>query len=462
MALVSWNTTRAATVDARFASFTIDSWWLEMWARNINGTYNFTDPRLARLVRDLGPSVLRVGGGKSDTSYFGGGPLAPGGLCHRTYCWNLTVPSWETFAQFVDVAQLDLVFGLNAVLRNQGGAWDSRNAAAFIAYNRQRGHAVYGYELGNEPGDHPTGPAGWANVSLAAHAADFGDLQELLAREFGGGPRPLVMGPDACMPDYMRGLLALRPAVNVTTAHKYFCMDVSGSFQNCSLSDMLSPSLAPAIARSAAQWAKIASAAPVPAWLGEGAVYWNHHSPLNFEQFAIVPAYLQELGELARSGLSLFAKQSLVDLIQPTTLGVTPNYWAALLWKRLMGTSVYAASVQGDASARVRLYVHGGAADAGASWALCLVNLGANATAVTGLPTACGSRQVYALTAPGANTTSRVVLLNGAALELAPDGGLPEIRPRAEECASRLALPPMSATFVVMEKGEPHYTHTVR
>ena len=76
MALVSWNTTRAATVDARFASFTIDSWWLEMWTRNINGTYNFTDPRLARRVRDLGPSVLRVGGGKSDTSYFGGGPLA--------------------------------------------------------------------------------------------------------------------------------------------------------------------------------------------------------------------------------------------------------------------------------------------------------------------------------------------------------------------------------------------------
>lgn len=252
---VSWNTTLSGTIDPRFASFTIDSWWLEMWAKGMNGSYDYSNPRLGQLVRMLGPSVLRVGGGKSDTSFFGGGTHpSPGGLCHRTYCWNLTVPSWETFAQFTKASGVDLVFGLNAVTRHadaegRPATWDSRNAAAFIRYNRRHAHAVWGYELGNEPGDHPTGPAGWANISLAAHAADFGDLQvrsppgkpwhpslpdrtdvrrgmlvlqNLLAAEFGrGARRPLVLGPDACMPDYMRGLLALSPAINITTAHKY-------------------------------------------------------------------------------------------------------------------------------------------------------------------------------------------------------------------------------------------------
>ena len=166
-----------------------------------------------------------------------------------------------------------------------------------------------------------------------------------------------------------------------------------------------------------------------------------------------MPSYLQELGELAKSGVSLFAKQSLVDLITPTTLEITPNYWAALIWKRLMGTAVYVASTGGDRLTRV--YVHGGAkgTDGAASWAMCLINLGANATIMAGLPTECSSRAVYALTSPAANATSPTVLLNGRALRLSTGGAVPQISPHVEECVSRLVLPPLSATFVVMAAG---------
>jgi hypothetical protein len=465
---VSWNTTSSATVDPRFVSFTIDSWWLEMWTlpgkwHNStlwhNLTYDFTSPRLAALVRALGPSVLRVGGGKSDSGYFGGGPHPGPRPCSHTYCWNLTVPSWESFQKFTKASDVDLVYGLNGALRHTDNAgeptsWDSRNAAAFIAYNRQHGHAVWGYEIGNEPGDHPAGPGGWANISLAVHAADFGALQKILASEFhDDATRPLVLGPDACMPDYLKGLLAFNPAINITTVHKYFCMDVSGSFQNCSVGDVLSPRLASAIARSAKDWVEIASAAPLSLWLGEGAVFWNHHSPINSANFAIVPSYLQELGELAKSGVSLFAKQSLVDLIIPTTLEVTPNYWAALLWKRLMGNQVYAAST--GQHTLTRMYVHNGAEDGVGvtSWAMCLINLAKNSTAVAGLPGhGCGSRAVYALTSPAANATSPAVLLNGATLRLSEGGSLPKIQPLVEACVSGLKLPPLSATFVTMSR----------
>jgi hypothetical protein len=360
---------------------------------------------------------------------------------------------------YTNASGVDLVYGLNGVLRNKNSSgypttWDSRNAAAFIAYNKQRGHAIWAYELGNEPGDHPTGPAGWANVSLAAHAQDFGDLQDLLASEFGHGPaRPLVLGPDACIGSYLKGLLAHNPAINITTVHKYFCMDVSGSFQNCSVDDLMSPRLAPAIARSAKSWVDVASVVPQPVWLGEGAIFWNHHSPLNFAMFAIVPSYLQQLGELAKSGLKLFNKQSLIDLILPTTLEVTPNYWAAFLWKKLMGTSVFAASATG--TPLIRVYVHNGVGDEAAStWALCLINIGANASVIDGLPVSCASRAIYALTAPAANVTSPTVLLNGAALRLSSDGTLPELLPHVEVCAPRLELPPFSAVFVVMGRGQ--------
>ena len=58
---------------------------------------------------------------------------------------------------------MDLVVGLNALLRDWGDcsaqanetcpgeiAWDSRNAASFVRYNREQNFSLWGYEVINE------------------------------------------------------------------------------------------------------------------------------------------------------------------------------------------------------------------------------------------------------------------------------------------------------------------------
>src|SRR5207244_10581176 len=54
--------------------------------------------------------------------------------------------------------------------------------------------------------------------------------------------------------------------------------------------------------------------------------------------------YLDQLGRLARQGVQVVAHNTLVasdyGLLEERSLRPRPNYWAALLWRRLMGTTV--------------------------------------------------------------------------------------------------------------------------
>ena len=54
--------------------------------------------------------------------------------------------------------------------------------------------------------------------------------------------------------------------------------------------------------------------------------------------------YLDQLGRLAKQEVHVVAHNTLVasdyGLLDESTLTPRPNYWAALLWRRLMGTTV--------------------------------------------------------------------------------------------------------------------------
>ena len=54
--------------------------------------------------------------------------------------------------------------------------------------------------------------------------------------------------------------------------------------------------------------------------------------------------YLDQLGRLARHGVQTIMHNTLAvsdyGLLDRTTMTPRPNYWAALLWRRLMGTTV--------------------------------------------------------------------------------------------------------------------------
>ena len=75
--------------------------------------------------------------------------------------------------------------------------------------------------------------------------------------------------------------------------------------------------------------------------------------------------WLDQLGLLARLGHSVQCRQTLTGsdygLLDETTLDPRPDFWASVLWKRLMGVAVFevSAATSAEAPKTLRLYCHG-------------------------------------------------------------------------------------------------------
>jgi len=153
--------------------------------------------------------------------------------------------------------------------------------------------------------------------------------------------------------------------------------------------------------------------------------------------------YLDQLGRLAKKGVQVIAHNTLASsdygLLDQNTLAPRPNYWAALLWRKLMGTTVLQAAASPDS--RLHLYAHclrntpGGVA---------LLAINADRSVAHAINLAAAAER-YTLTAPVLLDTA--VLLNDHELRLEDDGNAPPLAGVATP-AGRLTLAPASITFL--------------
>ena len=124
--------------------------------------------------------------------------------------------------------------------------------------------------------------------------------------------------------------------------------------------------------------------------------------------------YLDQLGRLARAGVQMVAHNTLAasdyGLLDEKTLRPRPNYWAALLWRRLMGTIVLDAGVHQG----VHLYAH---CRRGVRGAVTLLAINTDRTNAVTLRLPVTSER-YTLSAD--DLQSAEVKLNGTVLELGP------------------------------------------
>jgi heparanase len=126
-------------------------------------------------------------------------------------------------------------------------------------------------------------------------------------------------------------------------------------------------------------------------------------------------------------------------LVDGTTMVPRPNYWSAVLWRRLMGTTVLDAGP--SPAANLYLYANclkdhpGGVA---------LLALNADRTNAREL-TVTGASERYTLTAK--DLMDNKADLNGVALTLGPEGDLPELKGAAQK-AGNVTLAPVSITFL--------------
>ena len=155
--------------------------------------------------------------------------------------------------------------------------------------------------------------------------------------------------------------------------------------------------------------------------------------------------YLDQLGRLAKAGVHVVMHNTLAasdyGLLDERTFAPRPNYWAALLWRRLMGTTVLDASVPG----RSGLHVH----------AHCLKGMPGGVSVLV-----LNTDRNAAATLVLANTSERYTLdatklgdptlrLNGHALALRANGELPDIAGVAAP-AGTLSFAPATITFLAI------------
>ena len=153
--------------------------------------------------------------------------------------------------------------------------------------------------------------------------------------------------------------------------------------------------------------------------------------------------YLDQLGRLAKAGVQMVAHNTLAasdyGLLDEKTLRPRPNYWAALLWRRLMGTIVLDAGVHHG----MHLYAHCRRGVRGAV-TLLAINTDRTAAATLRLPV---SSERYTLSAD--DLQSAEVKLNGTALELGPNDELPQFAAVTSPPGS-VEIGPATITFLTV------------
>jgi len=153
--------------------------------------------------------------------------------------------------------------------------------------------------------------------------------------------------------------------------------------------------------------------------------------------------YLNQLGALARRGVQVHMHNTLAasdyGLIDEKTYEPRPNYWAALLWRRLMGTTVLDPGP--SLAPNLHLYAHclrnhpGGVA-------LLAINADRAEEESVDLPI---QSERYTLTAQ--DLLDNRVQLNGSDLKLGADDALPDFKGAATR-SGKVTLAPASITFL--------------
>ena len=159
--------------------------------------------------------------------------------------------------------------------------------------------------------------------------------------------------------------------------------------------------------------------------------------------YADVPRTLNELGEFATITDGVIFHNTLASsdygFLQHGTFEPRPNYFAVLLWNRLMGETVYDC---GPVEEGAHVYAHS-RKDGKEGMAYLVINNAAESTTVEISKEA----EIYLLS--GEKLRSRTMLLNGKTLQLDENDELPEMKPEVIE-AGILEVPAGACCFIIL------------
>lgn len=425
--------------------------------REVRPAADLNNRRLRNLTAALAPLYIRYGGTTSNSVYFQDDDRPQLEKAPEGYSVVLTRASWKGAIDFAKSVDAKILTGFTASkgVRDASGVWTPRMAAPWLAFTKRAGGQIYAAELFNEP-NAPDGNAAPKGVPPEELARDFNVFRTFVKK---AAPKLKVAAPgvarlgveipslDHYTPEqYMAA--RPQPQVDILSYHFYGALAERCAPPGSPVG--ISPEMALTeewLARPDAVFQqhkalrdRVAPRAPI--WLtetGGGACGGMRWQPSFLDTFR----YLDTHARLAKRGLDAIFTHALISgsngIIDEKTFVPNASYWAAVLWRRMMGTKVLDA---GENRAGLHLYAHCLRGSRGGVTLLAINLRGASTAIEVG-----GPAQIYSLTA--ADLQSRTVLLNGNALALQSDDRLPAMAP-TRASASRIELAPTSSTFIAL------------
>jgi hypothetical protein len=467
---------KIAEVDERFQSYNVEMVEVtggRFWAPyggpegevyRMRGPFDLSNQRLRNLAKALAPAYMRVSGTWANSTYL----LAEGEtLTEPPEGFNqiLTRDQWRGLVDFSNAvnAPITTSMAVSAGTRDANGVWTTTQAQRLAELTREAGGKIAAIEYINEPNAAAQGRLP-DNYDVDDYVRDFEIFADWIATAF---PDALVAGPGGVgesrlesIPVAYQDKVRLRSehilqrgtaALDVMSYHHY--PTVSQRCQNTSRppaakEDALTPEWLDATIADYDYYSGLRDKymPGKPSWITETAQAACGGSPWA-SSFLDTFRYVNQLGLLAQRGVDVVFHNTLAasdySLIDEHTLQPNPNYWAAYLWNRLMGTTVLEApaSPSGD----LRLYAQCLKGSSGGV-AVAAVNFGESARNLSQLEGA----DAWVMTAQPLD--SETVRVNGRVPAMDDDGsvsGLTSVSARADH-----TIPARSVAFYAVRNAD--------
>jgi heparanase 1 len=429
-----------AQVDERYLSFSLDisvvagGFWWEGAITSRSGLgmlrippLDLNSPKLDKFTQALTPAYLRVGGSEADRVHYFSAPS------EELNSLVLTQAIWDRLHGFLQRNQLRFFFTVKYGLfeRRQHGQWQGGEVEKLLQYSREKGYRIDVCELGNELN------AYWAFHGLRSQprafklAVDYHNFSQIIQRHL---PQARIIGPGSAF--WPKLGETIKPFSNITKKFLETCQQHQTPLHIVDWHYYPFQSLrSPIRTRTATPTAMLKPRAlndfqkysvqlrawrdqfypQAELWTGETGSAQCGGQPKLSDRFISCFWWADQLGQGGLNDQKVMIRQCLIGgeygLIDRLTLKPRPDYWLSWLWKRLMGTRVFAVS---SPHHMLRCYCHGTPSTcdniAGGDKTLLIINLSARPFHLH--PAGFGQlvRQ-YALTAK--KLTSKKVRING-------------------------------------------------
>ncbi len=408
------------------------------------------EKKLRTLAAALGPMYVRVSGTWANTTYFQDNNEPKLSAAPDGYENVLTRAEWQGVIDFCDAigARLVTSFAISEGIRDREGNWTPAQVAPLISYTKSIGGEIYAAEMFNEPSHAEYGgaPEGY---DAAWYARDFVAFKKFVDSS---APGMKIMGPGSTGEGGILFRGGPMSTDSIMTAEPKPEFDIFSYHYYGGVSRRCGGGLTPDNALTETWLSKTEQGLAyyegardryqpgAPIWLtetAEAACGGNPWAATYLDCFR----YLEQLGRLAKKGVQVVMHNTLAAseyaLLDQDTHDPRPNYWAALLWSRLMGTRVYD---PGPNVGGPDIFVHNlkGTSD---GMAVLIVNPKEIECSVK-IPS---KGEQYLLTAD--ELLTKRIYLNGTLLELTGDDELPGIKGKKIRKGT-LILPAYSIAFL--------------